>query len=227
MDLVDELDASGKKWGAINTIRFEAQDEGGVWQPLGSLPPDAVGDIRTVGFNTDADAIMLSLSEDLGAHVRGASVLLMGTGGAGQVVALRLAEEGAKRLFLLNRTASKADAIARQVAERFPGTAVVLGYPPEPVELAINATSLGLRNDDPLPFDTSRFRLSQAAAVYDLIYRPAETRLLREAKQAGCRVANGLGMLLYQGAKALEIWTGQSAPISAMKRALEQNVYGR
>jgi shikimate dehydrogenase len=60
-----------------------------------------------------------------------------------------------------------------------------------------------------------------------MIYRPAETRLLAHAKSAGCRVANGLGMLLYQGAKALELWTDQPAPMALMRQALEQNIYGR
>ena len=114
-----------------------------------------------------------------------------------------------------------------QIAKRFPGAEINVGYPERPVDLLINATSLGLRSDDPLPFDQDRFALSKTGAVYDLIYRPAETRLLKEAKAAGCKAANGLGMLLYQGAKALEIWTGRTAPIQIMRRALEQNVYGR
>jgi shikimate dehydrogenase len=63
-------------------------------------------------------------------------------------------------------------------------------------------------------------------AVYDMIYRPAETPLLAAAQKAGCRTANGIGMLLHQGAKALEIWSGKSAPIEVMRNALEQNVYG-
>jgi shikimate 5-dehydrogenase len=65
-----------------------------------------------------------------------------------------------------------------------------------------------------------------ARLAYDMIYRPAETRLLQKAKTAGCRTANGLGMLLYQGAKALEIWSGQPAPLSFMRAALEINIYG-
>ena len=90
----------------------------------------------------------------------------------------------------------------------------------------MNATSLGLKPGDPSPLDEKQFSLRQAAAVYDMIYRPAETALLKAAKAAGCRTANGLGMLLYQGAKALEIWTGQPAPLDVMRRALEKNVYG-
>ena len=98
--------------------------------------------------------------------------------------------------------------------------------PAGPVDLAINATSLGLKPNDPLPFDEKQFSLRQAGAVYDMVYRPAETALLKAAKAAGCHTANGLGMLLYQGARALELWTGRPAPLPAMRRALEQNVYG-
>ena len=99
---------------------------------------------------------------------------------------------------------------------------VVEGYPAGTVDLVLNATSLGLKPDDPVPFDEKQFSLRQAAAVYDMIYRPAETALLKAAKAAGCRTANGLGMLLYQGAKALELWTGQTAPVEVMRRALEE-----
>jgi shikimate dehydrogenase len=69
--------------------------------------------------------------------------------------------------------------------------------------------------------------LRQANAVYDMIYRPAETLFLQTAKAGGSRVANGIGMLLYQGAKALEIWSGKTAPISVMREALIKNVYGQ
>ena len=78
----------------------------------------------------------------------------------------------------------------------------------------------------PLPYDPQAFDLRRAGAVYDMIYRPAETPLLRRAREAGCRTANGLGMLLYQGAKSLELWTGQPAPLKEMRAALERNVYG-
>jgi shikimate dehydrogenase len=101
-----------------------------------------------------------------------------------------------------------------------------VGYPRQKVDLLINATSLGLRSQDPLPFDGRQFSLDQAVAVYDMIYRPAETPLLRAAKRAGCGAANGLGMLLHQGAKALEIWSGKRAPVGRMRRALEREICG-
>src|SRR5206468_8794426 len=101
-----------------------------------------------------------------------------------------------------------------------------LGIPKTDVDLLLNATSLGLKQDDPLPIQGTTFALNQTAAVYDMIYRPAETPLLAAAKAAGCKTANGLGMLLYQGAKALEIWSGKPAPIEVMRQALHRHVYG-
>ena len=90
----------------------------------------------------------------------------------------------------------------------------------------LNATSLGLKPGDPLPFDEQRFSLRQARTVFDMIYRPAETGLLRQARAAGCLAANGAGMLLHQGAKALELWTGRAAPLETMRRALETTLAG-
>jgi shikimate dehydrogenase len=210
VEMVDVLDVSARIWGAVNTVRFEIQ----------------AGQTIARGFNTDADAITRSLREDLGVELRGAKVLLLGAGGAGRTAALKLAAEGVGELHLVNRTESKAATVAQEIGGRNPAVKVMVGYPQTPVDLVLNATSLGLRADDALPLDEGKFSLRQARAVYDMVYRPAETPLLKAAKAAGCRTANGLGMLLYQGAKALEIWTGRPAPVEIMRRALEQNVYG-
>ncbi len=127
----------------------------------------------------------------------------------------------------MNRTVSKAEEVAEAIRAGKGRTEVVVGYPKGRVDLVLNATSLGLKEGDGLPFDGEQFKLEQAGAAYDMVYRPAVTPFLRVAKEAGCRVANGLGMLLYQGAKALEIWSGKAAPVAVMRRALEQNIYGR
>ena len=226
VDFVDEFDESVKKWGAVNTIRIEGRDKSGAWLPIhqfGEVQPDK---IRAHGFNTDAEAITRSIREDLGVEPAGARVLLLGAGGAGRVAALKLAAENVAELFLVNRTHSKASAVAAEIRRRHLNVKIQVGYPRGEVDLCINATSIGLSASDPLPVDTKQFSLRQAHAVYDLIYRPAETLFLQTAKAGGSRVANGLGMLLYQGAKALEIWSGQPAPISIMRTALEKNVYG-
>lgn len=226
LDMVDALDESARTWGAVNTIRFEGKDPSGSWRPLREFT-EAPRELRSQGFNTDADAIVRALQEDLALALKDARVLQLGVGGAGRTAALRLASAGVAELFLVNRTRSKAEEVAREIQERHPTTRVVVGYPSKPVDLLLNATSLGLKPGDASPLDEQEFRIHRAAAVYDMIYRPAETRLLALAKAAGCRAANGLGMLLYQGAKALELWTGQPAPLALMRQALAENVYGK
>ncbi len=224
--MVDELDTSAKMWGAVNTIRFEALDADGRWIPLADPAAENLGTVRSHGFNTDADALVRALHEDLHFKASGSRVLLVGAGGAGRTAALKLAADGVAELFLVNRTASKAEEIAGEIRQRFSQTTVTTGYPLGPVDLLINATSLGLEAGDALPVDKARFAVTRARAVYDMIYRPAESPLLRTAKAVGCRVANGLGMLLHQGARALEIWACRPAPVEAMRKALKEELYG-
>jgi shikimate dehydrogenase len=229
LDLVDELDETAKTWGAVNTIRFDARDARGEWRPLAEFPGDIPREVRAKGFNTDADAITRSLREDLSVELNGAKVLLLGAGGAGRVAVLKLAAEGVAELYLVNRTTEKAEALAAEMRPRFPKTKVITGYPKGDavaLDLLLNATSLGLKTGDGSPLDEKSFTMKRARAVYDMIYRPAETELLRAAKAAGCRTANGLGMLLYQGARALELWSGRPAPVAAMRDALVKNIYG-
>jgi shikimate dehydrogenase len=161
--------------------------------------------------------------------VRGENVLLLGAGGAGHVAALKLAATGVRQLHIVNRTVGKAEAIANEIRTRFPAVEIAVGYPKGTdieMDLVLNCTSLGLAKGDALPLDTAVFSLEKTRAVYDMIYQPAETPLLAAARAAGCQTANGLGMLLHQGAKALEIWSGQAAPLKVMRAALEEAVNG-
>ncbi|MBP8261820.1 MAG: shikimate dehydrogenase [Verrucomicrobia bacterium] len=224
LEWVDLLDESARAWGAVNTIAFEGRRADGTWLPVGQWPPEPILEIRSRGFNTDADAIAHALEEDLGFHPAGARVLQLGAGGAGRVAALRLAADGVRELWLVNRNRDKAAAVAGDIRRRYPEVRVHLDYPDATVDLVLNATSLGLRASDPVPLDESRFALGRASAVYDMIYRPARTPLLERAEAAGCRTANGIGMLLHQGARALEIWSGQPAPVETMRRALVRHL---
>jgi shikimate dehydrogenase len=248
LEMVDALDESAKTWGAVNTIRFEGRNASGNWLPLREFDGETQGEkrnagvppaksvhtgqrpvpqeIRAHGFNTDADGIVAALREDLKLELRGAKVLLLGTGGAGQVAALRLAAENASELFLMDYVSAKAGAVALEIRKRHPQVKVEVGFPKGSVDLLLNATPLGLKAGDASPLKGTPFSPRQARAVYDMIYNPAETALLKSAQAAGCKTANGLGMLLHQGAKAFEIWTGQPAPLDVMRRALEQNIYG-
>ncbi len=222
VEMVDVLDESAKRWGAVNTIRFGS---GAGILPASSKHTGKMP-VPLTGYNTDADAITQSLREDLKLELRGAKVLLLGAGGAGRTAALKLASENVGELFLVNRTQSKAEEIAGEIKKQFPSVKVTVGYPKTKMDLLLNATSLGLKADDGSPLDEKEFSFKETRCVYDMIYRPAETKLLKAAKAAGCKTANGLGMLLHQGAKAFEIWTGKPAPLDVMRRALEENIYG-
>jgi shikimate dehydrogenase len=227
LDMVDVVDARAKLWGAVNTIVFETRDSHGGWVPLAKAEGDAGGEIRSHGFNTDADAIIQSIKEEFKwPELRGAAVLLLGAGGAARSAALRLAQEEVGQIFLVNRTAKNAQQLAANIAEHHPRLNVSHGYPSAPVDLVINATSLGLKPDDPLPIDLAWLQSRRPARVYDMIYRPKETALLRAAKAAGSKTANGLGMLLYQGAESLKLWSGAPPPLQIMRAALEKNVHG-
>lgn len=224
-DSVDIVDEEASKYEAVNTVRFDVEVEPGVWIPVGQVEDIGERPIRSYGFNTDAEAVARALKEDLDFEPAGKIIFIVGTGGAGKTAALRLAQMSVKRLYLYNRTLSKVIDIVKKIQEINPLVEVIVGYPEEEIDLLINGTSLGLKPDDPLPVDISRFPLEKAKAVYDMIYNPPLTPLLQQAKKAGCKVANGISMLLYQGAAAFEIWTGLKPPLHIMRTALEEFVY--
>jgi shikimate dehydrogenase len=226
LEMVDVVDGQARAWGAVNTVVFEARDPSGQWAPVGTFDTPPCGETRSRGFNTDADAIVQALLDGFDLDtLRGGTILLLGAGGAARAAGLRLAREGLAALYLVNRTRSRAAELAAEIAKSCPGARIVQGYPSESVDLVINATSLGLNADDPLPIDPQWLETHRPKFVFDMIYRPMETGLLRAARTEGCRVVNGAGMLLHQGTRALELWTGRPAPVEVMRAALEKNLY--
>lgn len=205
LELVDRLDDEARVLGAVNTLRFTTD-----------------GCIE--GFNTDGYGLVKALDEEFGLSLRGRHVLILGAGGgAGRALAMKCALEKAGRLYLANRTRERMEELYARVQAT--GIAAemlslneagrVLGN----VEVIINATSVGLRSGDSLLLQPHRHHY-----VYDTIYNPPETALLRAARQVGARAANGLSMLLHQGARAWEIWTGRPAPVEVMRKALQTAV---
>jgi shikimate dehydrogenase len=200
LDLVDEVDADARRLGAINTVVVEG------------------GKLR--GFNTDGYGFSKAIKEDFNMLLKGQRVLVIGAGGAGRAVATQCLLEGAAKVIVANRTQSKIQAIAGVEAIGLNDLPRVI----HDVDLLVNATSVGLKPGETLPVTPEMF--SPKLAVYDVVYRPAETALIRQANDAGAKVANGLNMLLHQGAKAFEIWTKRKAPLTVMRRALRSAVYG-
>jgi shikimate dehydrogenase len=226
VDMVDYVDPAARRWGAVNTIRFEGRTGEGDWLPLALFQEANPVQTRSAGFNTDADAIIRAIREDLAFTIQGRRILILGAGGAGRAAALRIADEQPAELVLINRTRDKAEALSREIAAAHPGIGLVLDYPDQPVDLVLNATSLGLKLRDPLPINEDWLRAHPPGFAYDMIYRPAETPFLKAAREVRAATANGVGMLLHQGADSLEIWTGKVAPRDAMRAALERFLQG-
>jgi shikimate dehydrogenase len=198
-DLVATIDPAAQPVGAVNTLR---------WTPQGWH-----------GFNTDGYGLATALRETLRLELSGIHVLLLGAGGAARGAAVECLQRGCASLWVANRTVANLDALLatlRPVAGPTPVNGFTLatipaGFPAE--ALVINATSAGLRDSDPVPIDLSR--LPRPAGVFDMIYNPPRTGLLRQAEALGLPCANGLAMLVHQGAKALEIWSDVPAAYTA------------
>lgn len=214
--MMDELSEEARLIGAVNTVAF---GEGG----------------RCVGHNTDARGFSRAVKDEFRMPLSELKVLVLGAGGAGRAVAFQAARERAERIVIANRTIERAEALAREVApiyldeklvgqsERLRAVALdaeVLAGEIEQVDLIVNATTLGLRAGDPVPLPAHLLRPHHL--VYDAIYNPARTPLMEAAVEAGARAANGLSMLLHQGALSLEVWLGRPAPVDAMRRVLRK-----
>jgi shikimate dehydrogenase len=195
LGMVSSLDAGADEVGAVNTLLRE----GSGWR----------------GFNTDGYGLATGIREDLGLGLAGTPVVLLGAGGAARGAAVECLREGCAGLWIANRSRPNLDELLAHLAPLAGKIPVRALDPAKPAPglpkgaLVINATSAGLHRDDPAPFDLGQF--PGISAVYDMIYNPPSTRLLQQAKALGLPCANGIGMLVHQGAKSLEIWTGAPA----------------
>lgn len=202
MPYLDELGEDARRIGAVNTI----VNENG----------------RLIGRNTDGIGYVRSLKEEAAAELTGRRIVVIGAGGAARGIVHALAAEAPDRITLLNRTTQRAEELAREWSDLIDLVALPADRAAQALEgadLVINTTSVGMHpHVDGLPFDPALLRGTEI--VSDLIYNPLETRLLRLARERGCRTHGGLGMFVYQGAYALEYWTGVPAPASAMRRAV-------
>jgi shikimate dehydrogenase len=212
---MDEVDDYARMSDAVNTVVVDGE--------------------KLVGFNTDGPGLQRALREEFYADLRDLRVMLLGAGGgAGRAIAVQCARENCERLVLVNRTFEKARTLAQELAtyfrsDRLVGPAERLEAIPHQesalkeqlakTDLVINATSIGMRRADP-PLIPAGL-LTPNLLVYDTVYSSGKTRLIEDAEAAGARVANGLSMLLHQGALSFEIWFGRAAPLDIMREALK------
>jgi shikimate dehydrogenase len=199
--LLDEVDGEAAFIGAVNTV----VNDGG----------------RLKGYNTDGRGFMRGVSE-AGVSLDGKRVLVLGAGGGSRAIGYYISEKAA-RLFLFDIDEAKAARLEADLGRLRENVSKVetlndLGG----VDVVINATPLGLKQSDPLPVNSEL--LHGRLVVGDLIYR--ETPLLAEASRRGCRTFNGLGMLLWQGVLAFELWTGRTPPVDLMRQVLLEGMKG-
>ncbi len=212
VDLMDEVEPWAAKVGAVNTI--------------------VKSDGTLHGHNTDSYGFITSLVEKANFEPRGKSVLIVGAGGAARAAAYGLASNGAASLTIANRTVERAESLAQDVSQEglecraASLSSSALAEASRGADLIVDATSVGMGGGEaegvsPLSSDL----ISPTALVYDMVYTPTVTPLMREAEKAGARTMGGLAMLVYQGAASFELWTAREAPVGVMfeaaKRALE------
>ena len=214
LGVVGIADENAKRIGAINTIKID--------------------DGKLRGFNTDGRGFSRAVREEFSVDLRDLRVVVLGAGGGARAIALQCAKENCERLVIANRTVEKAQRLADELREFFAGPKV---FGPVPrlqalsldesairfqianVDLVVNATPVGLNRGDPSPIPARL--LAPHVMIYDTIYSAERTPLVSAAIEAGARAANGLSMLLHQGALAFEIWFQREAPIEAMRKAIE------
>jgi len=175
------------------------------------------------GANTDGIGLSSALRQDLGVELGGAHVVLLGAGGAARAAAVECLRLQCASLWIGNRTPSSLQTLLASL-QTFTADARLQGFdlkhPPGDLpggSVVINATTLGLAAGDPAPLDLKK--IPRPARIYDMIYRPPQTALLREAAELGIAHANGLSMLIHQGARALELWTGLAVSVPIMQAA--------
>ena len=198
LEMVNSLDESAARVGAVNTVLHQK----GRW----------------IGYNTDGYGFLAALKE-MQCNPKGRRVLVLGLGGTGTVVIRTLLGIGVSDLLYWNRSPEKTLDTEDPRLRRLEGATEIARESPE-VDLIVNCTSVGLREGEGLPAPGLNFRKDQS--VFDVVYN-RQTEFLRQARAAGADVADGMAMLLHQGAKSFEIWTGAKAPLDLMRKSLEMS----
>ena len=203
--LVDDLHGDARLLGAVNTLVVRGR--------------------RLEGHNTDVDGFVQAFREAAPDEPAG-DVLLLGAGGAARAAALGALRLGCRRLTVVDRTLAAADALCglvRRLQPDVPCDALDLAdLGPEHVgaaHLVVNATTLGMSDESKVPSALAD-NVGVDQIVYDLVYGPAPTDLVRRAAAHGARSVEGLAMLVWQAAAAFQLWTGMPAPVDVMRRAI-------
>ena len=193
---------------------------------VGAVNTIVVRDDQLIGENTDVGGFLASLAE-AGFDPDGVYAAVLGAGGAARAVVHGLAAAGARQVLIFNRHERRARDLCRDMA-KFHTAVRFESYPLSAVEkigedtsLIVNTTSLGMWPDTETSPWPTWLPVPAHLTVYDLVYRPRETLFLTQARASGAEIVDGLGMLVHQGARAFELWTGCTAPIDVMRASCE------
>ncbi len=205
LELVDEVDPVARQARSVNTVRHR--------------------DGRLQAWSTDGYGLERAIAEHFAIPLAGRHFVFWGCGGAATACAFHFAAGGAARLTLVNRTVSKAEKLAAELKASYPHLQLSVAAPTETqtihemiaaADLIIQATSIGLKKQDPPAIPAEIVQLK--TPIYDMVYVPNRLRDL--AREHQCPYADGLMMLLYQGVRSFELWTGRQAPVDIMRNAL-------
>jgi shikimate dehydrogenase len=200
MSLLDKVDATAQSIGAVNTV----VEEDGKW----------------VGYNTDCSGAIAAL--DAATSLKGKNILILGSGGTAKAIGYGIKEKSGRLTVTYNRNKERGESLAKELGCelihcRDAGT--------QSIDILINCSPVGMSpNINETPFLARDFK--EGMVVFDSVYNPLETKLLREAKAAGCTVIPGSELFINQAARQFELWTGKPAPIDAMREVLMEKLTG-
>ena len=214
VQFMDEMDSLAEKMGTINTVVRSAD---------GTLK----------GYNTDGFGATKSMELE-GVNFAESTFFVWGAGGTGKSVCFTMADLGAKKMYISCRS-EKCEVLAADLNEKF-GREVAVAIRTadqeavikavEESDVLVNLSGLGMRgHEDETVIDKKYIKSNQIC--FDATYNPLKTRFLQEAEEQGCKIINGLGMVIYQGARQIELWTGQEAPVEQMFQTINDIVAGK
>lgn len=207
MKYLDKIDYDAELIGAVNTISVENN--------------------KLIGFNTDGRGFINSLKE-VGISSKSKKVFIIGAGGAARAIGFCLVREGTESLRFYDIDKERTVKLVEAIKKRFEAVNIYTCLKEELSEqikqsdILINATPVGLKDTDPLIVEPDW--LSNNIIVYDLIYNPTQTKLMKVCKDKGIKAYNGLGMLIHQGVLSFKIWTGKDVPIDTMREVLQKQI---
>jgi shikimate dehydrogenase len=212
LDYLDELDGLAEKIGSVNVV--------------------AIKDGRLKGYNTDGIGFVQALLDETGMDLRWNTFFIFGAGGASRALSATLADQGAKKLYIIDRIDQASRALVDDINSKIRVCAEFIVFDNAPVQqllqksnVLVNASGVGMYPHlENTPVD-KKF-LFKDLLVYDITYNPLKTRLLLDAEEVGCKTMNGIGMVINQGIKGFALMTGMPEPTEIMKAAMDKIIAG-